>query len=379
MKLLLASDSYKGSLSTMQVAEQIKKGVRKVYADAEFMCVPVADGGEGTVEAMVSSLGGEYRTVVVTAPNGKKIEAVYGVLPGKKIVIEMAAASGLPLIPAKERDVMSATTYGTGELIRAALDEDCSQIYIGIGGSATNDGGLGMAQALGYSFLDKDGREIGFGGKELCRVETIDTSKVDKRLKGREIIVMCDVINPLCGELGAAAVYGPQKGATPEQILELDRGLKHFAEVIKEQMGMELENMRGAGAAGGLGAGLVAFAGAKIKSGIDAILEVAGFEEKLKWADIVITGEGKIDRQSAFGKVISGISKMAKDKDIPVVAVSGSIEYGAEAIYEKGVTTMEAAVCKPMHLDEAIQNAEVLVENAIERVMRSIQIGQKIS
>lgn len=362
----------------MQVAEQIKKGVRKVFADAQFMCVPVADGGEGTVEAMVSSLGGEYRSIEVTAPDGRKIQAEYGVLPGNKVVLEMAAASGLPLIPKENRDVMNATTYGTGELIRAALGENCSQIYIGIGGSATNDGGLGMAQALGYSFLDEDGKEVGFGGKELERVARIDTTNVDKRLKEKEIIVMSDVTNPLCGELGAAAIYGPQKGASPDQVVELDKGLAHFAAVIKEQLGMDLLEMPGAGAAGGLGAGLVAFAGAKIKSGIDAILEVSRFEEKLNWADIVITGEGRIDRQSAFGKAISGISRMAKEKDIPVIAVSGSIEYGAEIIYEKGVTTMEAAVCKPMHIDEAIRNADVLVENAVERVMRSIQIGQKI-
>lgn len=378
MKLLVASDSYKGSLNTMQVAEQIKKGVEKVFPDAQFMCVPVADGGEGTVEAMVSSLGGEYRTVEVTAPDGRKIQADYGVLPGRKVVVEMAAASGLPLIPDKERNVMKATTYGTGELIKAALNEDCTQIYIGIGGSATNDGGMGMAQALGYSFRDKDGKEVGFGGGELARVEVIDKSMADKRLKEKEIIVMCDVTNPLCGEFGAAAVYGPQKGATPEQIVELDNGLKHFSQVIRDQLGLDLEEVPGAGAAGGLGAGLVAFAEAKIKSGIDAILEVSNFSEKLDWADIVITGEGRIDRQSAFGKAISGISKMARTKDVPVVAVSGSIECGAEIIYEKGVSTMEAAVCRPMHVDEAMLNANILVENAVERVMRSIKIGQKI-
>lgn len=378
MKLLLASDSYKGSLNTMQVAEQIKRGVKKVFPDAQFMCVPVADGGEGTVEAMVSSLGGEYRNVEVTAPDGRKVQAVYGVLPDRKVVVEMAAASGLPLIPDKERNVMTATTYGTGELIQAALNEDCTQIYIGIGGSATNDGGMGMAQALGYSFRDKDGKEVGFGGKELGRVAVIDNKNADQRLKEKDIIVMCDVTNPLCGELGAAAIYGPQKGATPEQIIELDHGLKHFAKVIKEQMGLDLEEIPGAGAAGGLGAGLIAFAGAKIKSGIDAILEVSDFNEKLNWADIVITGEGRIDCQSAFGKAISGISKMAKAKDVPVVAVSGSIEHGAEIIYEKGVSTMEAAVCRPMHVDEAMLNANILVENAVERVMRSIKIGQEI-
>lgn len=379
MKLLLASDSYKGSLTTLQVAEQIKKGVKKVFPDAEFMCVPVADGGEGTVEAMVSSMGGEYRSIEVTAPKGNKIQAKYGVLPDKKIVLEMAAASGLPLVPREERDVMSATTYGTGELIRAALGENCTRIYIGIGGSATNDGGMGMAQALGFSFLDKDGKEVGFGGKELKRVVKIVTENVDKRLKEKEIIVMSDVTNPLCGELGASAIYGPQKGATPEQVKELDEGLRHFAQVIKDQLNMDLIDMPGAGAAGGLGAGLVAFTGAKVKSGIEAILEASDFSRKLEWADLVISGEGRIDRQSAFGKVISGISKAAKEKGVPVVAVSGSIEYGAEIIYEKGVTSMEAAVCKPMTLDEAIRNADILVENAVERVMRTIKIGQEIA
>lgn len=379
MKLLLASDSYKGSLTTLQVAEQIKKGVKKVFPDAEFMCVPAADGGEGTVEAMVSSMGGEYRSVEVTAPNGNRVRAKYGLLPGKNVVLEMAAASGLPLVPRAERDVMHATTYGTGELIRAALGEDCKRIYIGIGGSATNDGGLGMAQALGFSFLDAEGKEVGFGGRELKRVVKIDISNVDARLKEKEIIVMSDVSNPLCGELGASAIYGPQKGATPEQVKELDDGLRHFAGVIKEQLNMDLIDMPGAGAAGGLGAGLVAFTGAKVKSGIEAILEASNFKEKLKWADLVISGEGKIDRQSAFGKVISGISKAAKENGVPVITVSGSIEYGAEIIYEEGVTSMEAAVCKPMPLEEALRNADILVENAVERVMRTIKIGQEMS
>ncbi|MFQ6817512.1 MAG: glycerate kinase [Blautia sp.] len=378
MKFLLASDSYKGSLSTLQVAEQIKKGVMKVFPDAEFICVPVADGGEGTVDTMVSNLGGEYRTVEVTAPDGRRIKAQYGLLKNKKVVIEMAAASGLPIVPKENRNVMTATTYGTGEMIRAALSEDCDQIYIGIGGSATNDGGVGMAQALGYSFRDINGCEVGFGGGELKKIVTIDASNVDKRLKDKQIVVMSDVTNPLCGKTGASAIYGPQKGATPDQVKELDEGLKHFARLVKEQMGLDLLDMPGAGAAGGLGAGLVAFTGAKIKSGIETVLEVAGFKEKLDWADIVITGEGKIDSQSVLGKVISGISEMAKEKDVPVIAVSGAIDYGAEVIYEKGVSTMEAAVCKTMLLDEAVKNADILVENAVERVMRAIKIGQKM-
>lgn len=235
-----------------------------------------------------------------------------------------------------------------------------------------------MAQALGYSFRDINGCEVGFGGGELKKIVTIDASNVDKRLKDKQIVVMSDVTNPLCGKTGASAIYGPQKGATPDQVKELDEGLKHFARLVKEQMGLDLLDMPGAGAAGGLGAGLVAFTGAKIKSGIETVLEVAGFKEKLDWADIVITGEGKIDSQSVLGKVISGISEMAKEKDVPVIAVSGAIDYGAEVIYEKGVSTMEAAVCKTMLLDEAVKNADILVENAVERVMRAIKIGQKM-
>lgn len=378
MKILIASDSYKGSLSTMQVAEQIKKGVRKVFDDAEFMCVPVADGGEGTVDAMISTLGGEYRYVDVTAPDGRRIKAKYGVLDSGKVVLEMAAASGLPLVPKEQRNVMKATTYGTGELLKAALEEECDQIYIGIGGSATNDGGIGMAQALGYCFLDASGKEVGYGGAELSKIVRIDTSNVDERLKKKNITVMCDVTNPLCGELGASAIYGPQKGAAPEQIAELDRGLRHLAEVIKEQLGLDLIDMPGAGAAGGLGAGLVAFADANIKSGIEAILDVSNFAERLEWADLVLTGEGRIDQQSAFGKVISGISSMAKKKDIPVIAVCGSIEYGAEIIYEKGVSSMEATVCKPMSLEKALLEADLLLENAVERVMRILKVGRQI-
>ena len=363
----------------MQVAEQIKKGVRKVFPEAEFMCVPVADGGEGTVETMVTHLGGEYRTVKVTAPDGSKIDARYGILKNGIAVIEMAAASGLPIIPKEKRNVMTATTYGTGEMIKAALAEECEQIYIGVGGSATNDGGVGMAQALGYSFLDRNGKEVGFGGGELEKIEKIDSSGADPRLKKKKIVVMSDVVNPLCGKSGAAAIYGPQKGASPKQVEELDRGLKHLANLIREQMGINLEELPGAGAAGGLGAGLVAFAGAEIRSGIKTVLELANFREKLDWADLVITGEGKIDSQSVLGKVISGISQMAKEKNIPVIAVSGAIEYGAEVIYDKGVSTMEAAVCKTMQLDEAVRNADTLVENAVERVMRAVRIGQKIS
>lgn len=378
MNIIIAPDSFKGSLSTTQVADHIKAGVQRVFPNAGFQMIPMADGGEGTVDAMVSSLGGRFETVTVTGPMGTPVEARFGILNDGKAVLEMAAASGLPLVPADQKDICRATTYGTGEMLKKAMDMGCKKIYIGIGGSATNDGGIGMAQALGAHFLDKDGQEAAYGGGSLAGIETIDLSSMDARLKETEITVMCDVDNPLCGPKGASAVYGPQKGATPELVELLDSGLGHLADVMKASGLPDLRDMPGAGAAGGLGMGLAVFTGAVLRSGIEAVLEAAGFVQKLDWAHLVITGEGRIDEQSVFGKVPTGISKYASQHKVPVIAVVGCIGHGASAVYAHGINTIESCVYAPSTLEEALANAAANVEDAAERVMRAVEIGMMI-
>lgn len=379
MKILIASDSYKGSLSTLAVADKIKEGIQRVYPEAEIKCASIADGGEGTVEAIISGMGGTMKESTVTGPMGNKVCASYGILSDGKAIIEMAAASGLPLVGETQKDVMKATTYGTGELIRDAMDQGCNEIYIGIGGSATNDGGIGMAQALGFSFLDENDREVSFGGGELSKICKIDISKRDGRLKDTRIAVMSDVTNPLCGPSGAAAVYGPQKGASEKQVQILDEGLKHLAEKIKEVLNIDILELAGTGAAGGLGGGLTAFTDGKISSGIEAILEMTNFEEKVKWADLIITGEGRIDFQSAYGKVISGIAAMASSHEVPVAAIAGSISDGASEVFRCGIDCMESAVCRPMSLAEAMGNsAGDRVADAAERLMRTIKMANKM-
>lgn len=378
MNIIIAPDSFKGSLSTTQVADHIKAGVLRVFPTARIQILPMADGGEGTVEAMVTSLSGHYEAVTVTGPMGTPVEARFGILEDGKAVLEMAAASGLPLVPADQKDICKATTYGTGELLKKAMDLGCKKIYIGIGGSATNDGGIGMAQALGAHFLDEKGQEVGFGGGALSDIRSINLSGMDSRLKETEITVMCDVDNPLCGPKGASAIYGPQKGATPELVALLDQGLAHLVEVMKEHGLPDLKDMPGSGAAGGLGMGLAAFTGATLRSGIEAVLDAANFTEKLSWAHLVITGEGRIDGQSIFGKVPTGISKYAVKYKVPVIAVVGCIGEGAKAVYEHGINTIESCVYAPSTLEEALAHAAENVENAAERVMRAVEIGMMI-
>lgn len=380
MKIVIASDSYKGSLDSSQVNEAMRKGILRVFEDAEIICIPIADGGEGTVDAVMTCCGGSYCYETVTGPDGREVIARYGILPDKSAVIEMAAASGLPLVQDVTPDaVMNSTTYGTGQLIASALDKGCRKIYIGIGGSATNDGGIGMLQALGVSFLDADNREVGFGGKYLDKIARIDISNLDSRIRETELVVMSDVTNPLCGENGAAAVYGPQKGATEEEILVLDRGLAQFAELICQMNLPDIRNMPGAGAAGGLGAGLVSFLGAEIRPGIKAILEIADFEKSVQWADLILSGEGRIDGQSANGKVVSGIAEIAGKYNVPVIAICGSVEKDAREIFEKGISGMEAAVCRPVTLEKAMDEAEQNVIDAAERVMRMVKAGMAIT
>ena len=380
MKIVIASDSYKGSLDSLQVNEAMRKGILRVFEDAEIICIPIADGGEGTVDAVMTCCGGSYCYEMVTGPDGREVIARYGILPDKSAVIEMAAASGLPLVQDVTPDtVMNSTTYGTGQLIASALDKGCRKIYIGIGGSATNDGGIGMLQALGVSFLDADNREVGFGGKYLDKIARIDISNLDPRIRETELVVMSDVTNPLCGENGAAVVYGPQKGATEEEIAILDKGLAQFAELICQMNLPDIRNLPGAGAAGGLGGGLVSFLGAETRPGIKAILEIADFEKSVQWADLILSGEGRIDGQSANGKVVSGIAEIAGKYNVPVIAICGSVEKDAREIFEKGISGMEAAVCRPVTLEKAMEEAEQNVIDAAERVMQMVKAGMEIT
>ncbi|PXV91622.1 glycerate kinase [Lachnotalea glycerini] len=375
MKLLIASDSYKGSLSTLQVAASIKEGILKVFSDAQIDFIPIADGGEGTVEVLITSLGGQYYFKQVMGPNGNTVEAKYGILENNTAVIEMAAASGLTLVQETEKDIMNATSYGTGQLIQAVLDQGCRKIYLGIGGSATNDGGVGIAKALGVRFLDRYGEEIGLGAGTLKDLNDIDMSGIDKRIFETEICVMCDVTNPLIGPNGAANVYGPQKGATLEQIARLDENLLHLSILIQKNLHKELAWIPGAGAAGGAGMGLMAFLNAEIVHGIEAVMDVSEIDKRIKWSDMVITGEGKIDSQSVCGKVIDGLANRAKKYKKPVIAIAGSIGTDISMVYEKGIDTIEAAVCRPMELSLAMEHASDYVSDAAERVMRSVRIG----
>lgn len=373
VKILIAPDKFKESLSALKVADSIEKGILKVFPKAVIEKVPMADGGEGTVESLVDATGGKIIKTNVKDPLFRDIESFYGILgDGKTAVIEMAAASGLYLLKDYERNPMITTTYGTGQLIKDALDRGCRRFIIAIGGSATNDGGAGMATVLGVKFYDKDGIEIGLGGGELSKIYSIDTSNIDDRLKECEFIVACDVANPLIGENGASRVYGPQKGATKEMVEVLDKNLEHYGKLLEKYFNKKIIDVPGSGAAGGLGAGLMAFLNAQLKNGIEIIIETLKLEEKIKEADIVISGEGKIDFQTAFGKTISGIAKLCKKHNKPLIVIAGTVE-DIENLYEIGVSSIFSIVEKPMSLEDAIKNAPTLLEKSAERIFRLIK------
>lgn len=334
MRIVVAPDSFKEALVARAVCEAITRGIRRVLPDAVIDAVPMADGGEGTVDALVSATGGELRHTEVTGPLGGRAVAAWGVLGDGSgtAVLEMAAASGLGLVPVDERDPARTTTFGTGELIRAALDSGAGRILIGIGGSATCDGGAGAAQAAGVSFLDARGRRLShpLAGGDLRNIDRIDMRSRDPRIPATRIVAACDVENPLCGEQGAAAVFGPQKGATPQQVRLLDEGLGHLADVVQRDLGCDIRDMPGAGAAGGLGAGLVAFFGAKLQRGIEMVMQAVQLAERIRQADLVITGEGRIDRQSMMGKVIAGVAGAARQAGVPAIALVGCVGEGAD-------------------------------------------------
>ena len=379
MKIVIAPDSFKGSLTALQVAEAIEVGLRRVFPTAAIEKVPMADGGEGTVQSLVDATGGEILTARVRDPVGNPIDAQYGVLgDGITAVIEMAAASGLTLVPLAKRDPRVTTTYGTGELIRAALGHGCRKLIIGIGGSATNDGGAGMAQALGAKLLTASNEQIGPGGGPLATLNSIDLSELDQRIREMETVVACDVNNPLTGKEGASHVYGPQKGATPEMIEELDANLAHFNKIVQRDLSKSVGDVPGAGAAGGLGAGLMAFLNASLKSGIEIVTEATQLSKQFAGADLVITGEGQINFQTVFGKTPVGVAKVAKTHNIPVIAIAGSIADRSDGVYNAGIDAMVDIVPEPMSLETAIEKATTLIETAAERAGRMIIIGTKI-
>lgn len=364
--IVIACDSFKGSCSAIDVTRYLETGLLSYRPDLKIVKVPVADGGEGTVEALLFATGGQRIQVPVTDPLGRPHMASFGLLPDGSAVLEMASASGLPLLTPKERDPRITSTYGTGQLIKAALDRGCRRMILGIGGSATNDGGAGMAAALGAKFYDADGHELAPGGAALAQLDRIDLSGLDPRLADCDILVACDVNNPLCGERGASAIYGPQKGATPEMVKELDLALAHYANILKRDLGCDVADRPGAGAAGGLGTGLMAFCGAKIRSGIESVLDMVGFEALVKDADLVITGEGAIDHQTLFGKVPQGVTERAKkvNPEVAVIGVAGTLGRDYEQAHSCGIDFMMSIATGPLTLEECMAEAPRLLVEA---------------
>ncbi|OAA92973.1 glycerate kinase [Clostridium coskatii] len=371
MRILLAPDSFKGSLSSKDVCSALREGILRV-SQMDILEVPIADGGEGTVDAIVSSTKGTEYFEKVNGPLGEKIKAHYGILKDKTAIIEMASASGLYLVPENKRNPLITTSYGTGQLIESALNKGCRKFIIGIGGSATNDGGAGMLQALGASFLDECNREIGYGGGCLDKLARVDLSSLDGRIYESEFIVASDVVNPLCGKNGASFVYGPQKNASPEMVKLLDDNLMHYSEVVKDTLNKDLSQTPGAGAAGGMGFALMAFLNAKLEKGIDVVIDITGMEDKIKASDLVITGEGNTDFQTAFGKAPLGVAKLAKKYNKPVIVLSGGLGDNYKSLYDIGVTSLFSIIDKPMSLEYSMKHASELIEDRIEDIMRTI-------
>lgn len=375
MKIVIAPDSFKGSLSAKEAAISIERGIKKVDETIEIIKVPMADGGEGTVESLVESMNGKIIKVKVHDPLMREIEALYGILgDGATAIIEMSAASGLPILKKEDRNPMKTTTYGTGELIAHAIEKGCRKIIIGLGGSATNDGGAGVIMALGGKLLDKEKKSIGLGGEALSKLDSIDLSSIHKDIKKCIFIAACDVDNPLIGERGASYIFGPQKGADEDMVKVLDKNLEHYGGIVEKFLNVSILQYPGAGAAGGLGAALLAFLNAELKKGIDIVIEATNLETKVKDADLIITGEGMIDYQTQFGKTPFGVATLAKKYNKPVIAIAGGIGKDAFVLYEKGIDSIFSIVDKPMDLEEAIERGAILLENVSERIMRIIRI-----
>jgi glycerate kinase len=379
LRIIVAPDSFKGSVTALGVAEAMARGIHAVFPEAEVILVPIADGGEGTVEALVAATHGHRMYSEVHGPLGEPMRAHWGVSGDSSTAfIEMASASGLPLVPKDLRNPRITSTFGTGELIKAALDMGLRKLVIGIGGSATNDGGAGMARALGVRFLDAEGRELPDGGAALVRLAHIDDSCLDPRLAETSILVACDVDNPLCGARGASAVYGPQKGATSVMVEELDAALSVFARVAAAVTGRDIALQPGAGAAGGLGAGLLFFTPANLRPGVSIVLETTGFEARVQTADLVITGEGRTDYQTAMGKAPVGVADVAKHYGVPVICLSGGLGPGADEVLAHGIDALASVVPQPMPLEACMDQGEALVEAATARVCRLLKVGMFI-
>lgn len=371
MKFVLAPDSFKESMTAKEVADAMEKGIKRIIPDANCIKVPMADGGEGTTQSLVDATNGELHKVEVMGPLGENVQAVLGILgDGKTAVIEMASASGLQLVSKEKRNPLIATSYGTGQLIKAALNMGVKHLVIGIGGSATNDGGAGMFQALGGRLLDIEGNELSKGGGFLDKLHKIDIEGLDPRLSGITVEVACDVNNPLTGKTGASHIFGPQKGASPEVVEILDSNLKHYGNIIKEQLGIEVDKVPGAGAAGGLGAGLMAFLSAKLIKGVELVINHTNLEEQVIGADYVLTGEGSIDGQTLYGKTPFGVASIAKKHNIPTIVLAGSIGEGVDILYDHGITSIIGILSSPCTLGEALDTGMVNIERTSENIAR---------
>ena len=382
MKFVIAPDSFKGSLSATQVSNAIEEGIKKVFPDAETIKVPLADGGEGTTRVIIEASGGNLFTEIVTGSLGSPVEAEYGILgDGKTGVLEMASASGIQHVDIKTANPLITTTFGTGELIKVLLDKGIRKIIIGLGGSATNDGGAGLASALGVKFYDENNQELSFGGGELNKLSRIDTSSIDKRLEECTFEMASDVLNPLCGLNGASRIFGSQKGATPEMIEILDANLRHYAEIVKRDIGRDVQNVPGAGAAGGLGAGMLAFTNANLISGIDLVIKYTNLTNIVKDADVVFTGEGRIDFQTKFGKAPYGVCKIVKSTNpkCAVIGVAGVLGEKIEELYEAGFDAIFPIIPALTPLNELLQNGEKNLIRTCENIVRTMNAMQRIS
>lgn len=375
MKIIAAPDSFKGTFSSVEVIERIRAGAKKYFDEVHVLGVPIADGGEGTVSAITTAMKGDYHSCAVTGPYGCETEATYGIANATGIM-EMAEASGITLVDVDDMNPLLASTYGTGEMIRHALDAGVTSIVIGIGGSATNDGGIGMAAALGVRFYDAQGELITtYGGERLRDIERIDVSALDKRIKDTSVTVICDVNNPLTGIEGATYVYGPQKGADSASKPILESGMVHYRDILKKYFDIDMDQVAGAGAAGGLGAALVAYLGGVLKPGVETILDLVGFDEMVKEVDLVITGEGKIDGQSVYGKVPVGVAKHCTEALVPVIALAGCTGEGYEVVYEHHIDQIISTVTQPMTGDQAMVQAGKNLDRAIDTLFRGLKVG----
>jgi glycerate kinase len=379
MKIVIAPDSYKESLSALEVAAAIEAGFRDIFPDAQYVKIPMADGGEGTVQAMIDATGGRRVACRVSGPLGEPVEAFYGLTGGDALaVIEMAAASGLELVPTELRNPLRTTSYGTGELIRCALDSGARRFVLGVGGSATNDGGAGMLQALGVRLLDGQGNELGPGGAALARLERIDASRLDQRVRDASFEIACDVSNPLVGPQGASAVFGPQKGASAAMVNQLDANLGHYARVIQRDLGRDVAAVPGAGAGGGIAAAMMVFLGGRLRPGSEIVTEAVGLEQALRDADLVITGEGRIDSQTVNGKTPVGVARVAQRHGKPVIAIGGGLAPDAAAVHEHGIDAIFSAVRRPCTVREAMDAAAFNLRSAARNIAATLKLGARV-